>query len=143
MGNIYWTDSQVVLGCLKNYIKRFKVFVANREQLIRDHSNIYQWYYVDTAENPGDFVSGGLDVNQKSKVGKWFQGAAFLWQNKDTWNVIETTPELSVNGPEVKKQVVVNAVHTNLNREFLSIILKTTADCNRLKRIMASVIKQG
>ena len=46
MEEFYWTDSQVVLGYLKNDIKRFKVFVANRVQLIRDHSNIDQWHYV-------------------------------------------------------------------------------------------------
>ena len=27
---IYWTDSKVVLGYIKNDIKRFKIFVANR-----------------------------------------------------------------------------------------------------------------
>ena len=35
--------------------------------------------------------------------------------------------------PEVKKQVVVNAVQTNWNGELLSRILKTTADWNKLK----------
>ena len=43
--------------------------------------------------------------------------------------------------PEVKKQVVVNAVQTNGNGELLSRILKTTADWNKLKRIMAFVIR--
>ena len=110
-------------------------------QLIRDHSNIDQWHYVNTAENPADFASRGLDVNQKKKVKRWFQGPSFLWQNQDTWNVVETTPELSMNDPEVKKQVVVNAVQTNWNGELLSRILKTTTDWNKLKRIMAFVIK--
>ena len=72
-------------------------------QLIRDHSNIDQWHYVHTAENPADFASKGLDVNQKNKVERWFQGPAFKWQNQDTWNVTETTPELSMDDPEVKK----------------------------------------
>ena len=36
MEEFYWTDSQVVLGYLKNDIKQFKIFVANRVQLIRD-----------------------------------------------------------------------------------------------------------
>ena len=84
MGEIYWTHSQVVLGYIKNDIKRFKVFVANCVQLIRDHSNIDQWHYVNTAENPADVASRELDVNQKSKVEKWLQGPLFLWQNQDT-----------------------------------------------------------
>ena len=35
----FWTDSQVVLGYINNESKRFKVFVANRVQLIHDNSN--------------------------------------------------------------------------------------------------------
>ena len=116
MEEFYWTDSQVVLRCLKNDIKQFKVFVANRVQLIRYHPNTDQWHYVNTAKNPGDLASRGLDVSQKNKVERWFQGPAFLWQNKDTWYAIETTPELNMDNPEVKKQVTVNAVADQLER---------------------------
>ena len=38
----YWTDSMVVLGYISNEAKRFKVFVANRIQLIRENSNVKQ-----------------------------------------------------------------------------------------------------
>ena len=38
----FWTDSQVVLGYIRNDLKRFKVFVANRVQKIRDHSDVSQ-----------------------------------------------------------------------------------------------------
>lgn len=36
----FWTDSEVVLGYLKNQTKRFKVFVANRIEVIRSNSKI-------------------------------------------------------------------------------------------------------
>ena len=39
------------------------------------------------------------------------------------------------------KYIVVNAVQTNWNGELLSRILKTTTDWNKLKRIVAFVIK--
>ena len=42
---------------------------------------------------------------------------------------------------EVKKQVIVNVVQNNWNCELLSKILKATTDWNKLKRIMAFVIK--
>ena len=74
----YWIDSQVELGYLKNDIKWFKVFATSCVQLIKDHAIIDQWHYVNTAENPTDFASRGLDVNQKNKVERWFQGPAFL-----------------------------------------------------------------
>ena len=88
-----------------------------------------QWHYVNTAKNSGDLASRGLDVNQKNKVERWFQGPAFLWQNKDTWYAIETTPELNMDDPEVKKQVIVNAVADQLER---SIAIKDFKSNNRL-----------
>ena len=39
----FWTDSQVVLGYLQNESKRFKIFVANRIQIIKEHSVVGQW----------------------------------------------------------------------------------------------------
>ena len=35
-----WTDSEVVLSCVNNDAKRFKTFVANRLQLIRESSDV-------------------------------------------------------------------------------------------------------
>ena len=53
----FWTDSQVVPGYVSNESKRFKVFVANRAQLICYNSNINQWHYVHTKSNQGDNAS--------------------------------------------------------------------------------------
>ena len=64
----FWTDSQVVLGYINNESKRFKVFVANRVQLIRYNSNTNQWHYVYTKSNPSDDASKGLDVTNAKKV---------------------------------------------------------------------------
>ena len=38
----FWTDSKVVLGYISSSSKRFKIFVANRIQFIRDHSDVAQ-----------------------------------------------------------------------------------------------------
>lgn len=53
----FWTDSQVVLSYINNEAQRFHVFVANRVQLIRENTNLNQWHYVDTSENPADYAS--------------------------------------------------------------------------------------
>ena len=53
----YWTDSQVVLGYLRNTHKRFKVFVANRVHQIREHTDASQWNYVPSKMNPADCAS--------------------------------------------------------------------------------------
>ena len=58
---MYHTDSETVLRYIANEQQRFHVFVVNRVQLIRDHSHLNQWRYVDTKENPADDASRGLD----------------------------------------------------------------------------------
>ena len=44
---IFWTDSQVFLAYINSDIRRFKVFVANRVQQIRD-------YTIECSNNPAD-----------------------------------------------------------------------------------------
>ena len=56
----YYTDSKIVLGYISNDTKRFKIFVANRAQLIRTHTDKHQWEHVKTKENPADDASRGL-----------------------------------------------------------------------------------
>ena len=70
----FWRDSKVVLGYINNTRKRFKIFVANRIQFIRDHSDVSQWRYVPTSDNPADESSRGLDGIKSSKSKRWFEG---------------------------------------------------------------------
>lgn len=79
ISEIFWTDSQVVLGYLKNTSKRFRVYVANRIQQVRDHSNPESWFYIPSDQNPADHASRGLLVNDLTKS-NWFTGPEFLWQ---------------------------------------------------------------
>ena len=58
---VYHADSTTVLRYVANEQQRFHVFVANRVQLIRDHSSPRQWKCVDSTENPADDASRGLD----------------------------------------------------------------------------------
>ena len=39
---VFWTDSQAVLGYINNDSQRFKIFVANRVQFIQDNTDIKQ-----------------------------------------------------------------------------------------------------
>ena len=58
---VFWTDRQVVLGYINNDSQRFKIFIANRVQFIRDNTDIEQWHYISTHDNPADDASRGLD----------------------------------------------------------------------------------
>ena len=109
---IFWCDSQVVLGYIRNEARRFHVYVANRVQKIRDSSDSSQWHYVRSEDNPADEASRGITAKEL-KDSRWLYGPEFLWKpevvydNSDMIEVPESDPELkrvqvlSVTGQEV------------------------------------------
>ena len=48
MDEVFWTDSQAVLGYINNTVKIFKAFAANRVQQIKEKTDVQQWRYVPT-----------------------------------------------------------------------------------------------
>ncbi|XP_041460999.1 uncharacterized protein LOC121412159 [Lytechinus variegatus] len=97
---VFWTDSRVVLGYIKNETRRYHVFVANRVRQIRDESSPNQWRHVNTQDNPADAPSRGLTVDQL-EASKWFMGPDFIWESEIPE---ETEEEATVipKDPEVK-----------------------------------------
>lgn len=107
----FWTDSKVVLGYIANEARRFHVFVANRVQRIRDTTDVAQWDYVDTDQNPADHASRGLKVADLINS-NWFTGPKFLWEREIA--TLKTTPELMVGDPEIK---TIQALQVNVVKE--------------------------
>ena len=79
ISEFYWIDSQIVLGYIYNEARRFRVFLANRVQQIRDYTDKNQWKYIGTERNPSDAASRGITVDNIEKVQAWFEGPGFLW----------------------------------------------------------------
>ena len=50
----FWSDSTTVLRYLRNESLRYEIFVANRVAIIRDLTDVKQWHYVPTRDNPAD-----------------------------------------------------------------------------------------
>ena len=98
----FWTDSQVLLNNISNESKRFKIFVANRVQMIRNNTNLSQWNYVRSADNSADSASRGLNTAKETKAKQWFEGSAFLKLSKDSWNHKQEIGPLQISDPEVK-----------------------------------------
>ena len=78
----FWTDFKVVLGYIGNNSKKFKIFVTNRIQFIRENADPKQWFYVPTKENPADDSSRGLKDVHSEKTKRWFEGPGFLWKSE-------------------------------------------------------------
>ena len=81
----FWTDNEVVLDYVNNNAKHFKIFVANRVQLIRENSYVNQWMYVDSRSNPADNTSCGISPSNQGKVNRWLNGPEFLWLDESKW----------------------------------------------------------
>ena len=41
---IFWIDSEAVLGYIRNQSTKFKMFVANRVEIIHENSRVSQWF---------------------------------------------------------------------------------------------------
>ena len=90
----FWTDSKVVIDYIKNDARTFKTIVFNRVQQIRENTNVKQWCYVPTRENPDGRASRGLNVVREHSGDCWFQGTPFLWQNENNWSCVNGAVEL-------------------------------------------------
>jgi len=75
---VLWTDSQVVLGYIRNDAKNFHVLVANRVQQIRDSSCPSQCQYVRTEENPADKASRGVSPRNLVNNCHWLNRPPFF-----------------------------------------------------------------
>ena len=62
---VFWTDIKVVLSYIKNQTRRFKTFVANQIQTIKDHFDEDQWQHVPPKSNAANYGSTGLDYTIK------------------------------------------------------------------------------
>ena len=82
---LFWTDSQVVLGYINNASRRFKTFIANCVQFNQDHTDVQQWQYLSAHDNTTDDTFHGLDSKNLSEIQRWFNGPAFLWSSEKTW----------------------------------------------------------
>lgn len=110
----FWTGSETVLKYIQNDQKRFKLFVANRIQRIREATNPSQWHYINSEENPADAASRGQMSKKILQNRLWFHGPKILWESHSNWPRHEN-PVVSEIDPEVRKEVSAAAIVTDHN----------------------------
>ena len=115
-----------VLRYIWNESTRFHTFVANRLALIREGSNVSDWMFVGTKDNPADDVSRGLNVDSLLESHRWIQGPQFLWNSQEHWPVQPMSQSLPVDDPEVRK-----------SSDILVNLLSRFSSWTKLKKIVA------
>lgn len=82
---ILWSDSTTVLHWITSESCQYKVFVGTRVAEIQSLTDVSNWRYVDTANNPADDITRGKTLKELSRPHRWHQGPAFLRQTEDHW----------------------------------------------------------
>ncbi len=133
----FWTDSQTVLKYINNETSRFKTFVANRVEVIRNGSETSQWNYVPTECNPADDCSRGLSMEKLLKCERWFNGPQFLWKATSEWpgRSFALDETLSNQDPEVR--VKVGVVKSIAEPDAVTTLTHHYSEWMRLKRAVA------
>ena len=136
----YHTDSTTVLRYISSDQRRFHTFVANRVQAIREVSDVNQWRYVATQDNPADEASRGVDAIHL-KQSCWLNGPSFLWNTEENWPdqpfVLNPVTE---NDPEVKKTVTTSTVIIDNTISTINKFFEFYSDWNRLKKGVAILL---
>ena len=123
---IFWTDSQVSLGYIKNETKKFKIFVSKKDQ----------WKYIPTNQNPADLASRGIEADSADKVHFWNYGPDFPWTDESKWNKYDIDFHMQENDTEVKSMKVKDATIQSSILESLEGIGSWT----KLRRVVTLII---
>ena len=102
---VFYTDSKVVLGYIRNESRRFHIYVANRVEIIRKSSTPDQWRYVESCNNPADLATRGLRAKDLTES-DWLNGPEFLRNvTVDAPTLDANQVSLNADDPEVRKEV--------------------------------------
>jgi len=139
--SIFWTDSTTVLRYVDNEHSRFKIFVAHRVTVIREHSHPSQWHCVKSGENPANQASKGMKVKDFIDSQTWLQGPSFLLKSQEDWPELPYVKDTPQDDPEVKSCAV--KVEEDGQKEELALnkLIMYYSDWTRLKRGVAWLLK--
>ena len=102
---VMWTDSETLIKWIRDRKTRFKTFVKNRLTKIHELTNVEEWRYVPSQDNPADDCSRGLDPGDK-KWERFYRGPKFLWQPEANWpeqRYITNRTPISMNAITVRE----------------------------------------
>ena len=110
VNEVFWSDSKIVLGQIKNSQKKFEMYILNRVETILENSQSEQWRYVESKDNPADDGSRGVQSE------RWLNGPEFLLGSLDS------DSEVIINEPESEESICLSAAGETRIPEELKII---------------------
>ncbi len=135
----YWTDSQSVLKCICNELKRFHTFESNRLTIIHNGSSVDEWRYVSSEDNPADDASKGLKLDEMVKGGRWLNGPDFLWKDESCWPAKVVHKPMDDDDPALRKGNLIYV--TSASESPLESLVKRYSSWWKLKRAVAWLLR--
>ncbi|KAL2102341.1 hypothetical protein ACEWY4_001509 [Coilia grayii] len=136
----FWTDSTTVQKYIRNETTRFRTFVANRIAVIHSLSQVHQWRYVSSKENPADDASRGLDIKPHLMSTSWLHGPHYLSRGELEWpDMPEDLSYIPSCDAEVKPAITVNCVKLETNAT--SSLIQYFSSWKKLLKAVAWLLK--
>ena len=133
----FWSDSLTTLQYINNEHRRFKTFVSNRVQEIREKSEPEDWHHIPGIKNPADLITRHNDVSSLIDNDVWLNGPPFLSEHKVVYPAHIQIKNL-INDPEMKKIQINSIGIQEQNFDLRNIIeFDNYSSWNRLLRVTA------
>lgn len=129
---ILYSDSNIVLAWIKSQPTNLNPYVANRIIKINEFTNHFDWFYINTKQNPADCLSRGLDPQEISTKTIWFNGPEKFSDKhfKNDKNQIVIAPNL----PEQK--ITVHLSTSTVESFFINF-----SNLRRLQRVVGYILR--
>ena len=84
----HFVDASIIIGMLKNISLKFDTYTAPRITEIQMNTEVEDWYWVDTSENPADLSTRGkCTVEDLGPGTMWREGPDWLKGPRENWKV--------------------------------------------------------
>lgn len=80
-----WCDSMITISWIRGQPSRWKTYVGNRTNEIREKMAPENWRYVPTNTNPADLASRGLFPSELMNNKLWWNGPDWLQMDEAEW----------------------------------------------------------
>ena len=140
--SVFWTDSTTVLKYIHNQSARYKTFVANRVNIIRELTCVTSWRHVGTSQNPADIASRGMNVHDLLHSTIWTSGPDFLRSPEEAWPVMpDDVQRGDLSGdPETRQEALVCDV-TLQEPDFIEQLASKFSSWPRFVRHLARILR--
>lgn len=136
-GTFFWSDSMTSLQYIKNQIRCFQTFVANRVAEIHESTTPEQWHHVPASMNPTDEGSRGVTIQHFQPGCQWWSDTCFLWQPEHQWPNAQVE-DVRSDDKEIRKPAT---IMFTTETSQVDLLLQRYSSWSRLLRVMSWVLR--